>query len=148
MVIKRYGYNIAEKRLCRTLHQSKPARNNPQSKLTNVNHRWYLMQHNNAYYSKKKIRSLIENGAVHITEWAIETAKKHFGWGYDSICNAILKIPTSCCYKRDVRYDSPKIWVDYYRANNIMGENIYTHFYIEDETLIIDSFKELNDEVL
>jgi len=101
------------------------------------------MQINNAYYSKKKIRTLIEKDAVIIESNALESAKKDFGWDYKKICEALLKIPSRCCYNRKPRFNNPEIWVDYYRAENIMGENIYTHFYVENDKLVIDSFKEL-----
>ena len=101
------------------------------------------MQRNKAFYSKKRLRGLIQTGAVNIESNALKSARDDFGWGYQSICDALLKIPVNCCYKSETRYDNPEIWVDYYRAENIMGENIYTHFYIENENLIIDSFKAL-----
>lgn len=54
-----------------------------------------------------------------------------------------MALPYKRWYKSEKRFDNPEIWVDYYRAYNLMGENVYTHFYVEDEALIVDSFKEI-----
>ncbi|NOY69127.1 MAG: hypothetical protein GXP53_06495 [Deltaproteobacteria bacterium] len=97
---------------------------------------------NKAYYSKRQIRSLIANKRVIIPPHIQEEADKDFGWDTDRIKKAILKLPVSCCYKSAPRFTEPEILVDYYRADDIYGENIYTHFYVEDGWLIIDSFKE------
>ncbi|MBW1650889.1 MAG: type II toxin-antitoxin system MqsR family toxin [Deltaproteobacteria bacterium] len=56
---------------------------------------------------------------------------------------ALMALPYKRWYKSEKRFDNPEIWVDYYRVYNLMGENIYTHFYVEDEALIVDSFKEI-----
>ena len=101
------------------------------------------------YYSKKRIRALICQGKIQVTQGARKSAKDDFWWSVDDICKAMLALKTTQCYKSEPRYQNPKIHVDYYRAHNIKGENVYTHFYIDDNTLIIDSFKELNhDEML
>jgi hypothetical protein len=105
------------------------------------------MERTKPFYSQKQIRNHISNGRIQITKKARETAQKDFGWGIDDVCKALSILPVKCWYKSDVRYDDPKIWVDYYRARNLKGENIYTHFYIDGEYLIIDSFKELSNEV-
>ena len=96
-----------------------------------------------AYYSKKQIRNLIRIGNVQITEQARMSAQDDFGWDIDDICKAILALPIKSCYKSETRYGNPKIWVDYYRDYDLKGENVYTHFYIDSNNLIIDSFKEI-----
>lgn len=89
---------------------------------------------------------MIASGNVDVTPRALDDAKHFFGWGIDEICKAILCLPGSCCYKTEMRFGNPDVWVDYYRADNIKNENIYTHFYVEDGDLIIDSFKDLYKE--
>lgn len=39
----------------------------------------------------------------------------------------------------------PRIVIDYYKAPGLNGENIYTHFYVDDsvDKLVINSFKEI-----
>lgn len=101
------------------------------------------MKRNKPYYSKKQIRNLISAGKVHIDEELRTSISKTFGWTIDDTCDAIMALPLNCCYGSESRYDDPEVWVDYYRAPNLKGENIYTHFYVEDGILVIDSFKEL-----
>ena len=102
-----------------------------------------VFMRNKPYYSKKQIHDFISSGKLEITELARKSAKSVFGWSINDIKKAILALPQKYCYKSEQRYNNPKIWVDYYRAPGIMGENIYTHFYVDDEMLIIDSFKEI-----
>lgn len=78
-----------------------------------------------------------------MTEEALYSAEDAFGWNLEDIKNALMRLMPKHWYKSEPRYDNPEIWVDYYRARNIMGENIYTHFYVEEDILVIDSFKEL-----
>lgn len=102
-----------------------------------------VMSRNKPYYSKKQIRQLISLNNVQITQQARTTAQKDFGWSIDDICKALLKLPVKSWYKSETKFDNPNIWVDYYRANNLEGENIYTHFYVDCNNLVIDSFKEI-----
>jgi len=101
------------------------------------------MKRDKAYYSKKQIRNLILAGNVQITEQARMSAQGDFGWDFDDICNAILALPTKACYKSETRFNNPQIWVDYYRVRSLKGEKVYTHFYVDNDNLIIDSFKEI-----
>ena len=96
-----------------------------------------------AYYSKRQIRNLILTGNVQITKQARISAQDDFGWDFNDICKAISALPIKFCYKSETRFDNPQIWVDYYRVNDLKGENVYTHFYIYSGNLIIDSFKEI-----
>jgi hypothetical protein len=102
-----------------------------------------VMSRNKPYYSKRQIRQLISVNSVQITEQARTTAQKDFGWSIDDICKTLLKLPVKSWYKSETKFNNPNIWVDYYRAHNLEGENIYTHFYIDCNNLVIDSFKEI-----
>lgn len=99
------------------------------------------MKRDKPYYSKKQIINCIENRKIQLEPDARQRAKDDFGWKLDDIKKALKKLSPNNCYKSEQRFENPGIWVDYYRAD-VMGEQIYTHFYI-DETgqLIIDSFK-------
>jgi hypothetical protein len=95
------------------------------------------------YYSKAVINKLVKNNKAYITDAAKKTAFKSFGWNFELIKKAIASLSYKYWYKSEKRFDNPEIRVDYYRAYGLMGENVYTHFYIEEEALIIDSFKEI-----
>jgi len=64
---------------------------------------------------------------------ARKTAKEDFGWRQEDIKKAITKLKTTHYHKTAAKYDNPSIHVDYYKARNLMGENIYIHFRIENE---------------
>ncbi len=102
-----------------------------------------FMARTRPYYSKRQIRNLIEAKKFKITENARFSAMQCFGWNLEDVKRALLLLPQNSCYKSEQRFDNPKIWVDYYRAKGVMGENVYTHFYVEDDNLIVDSFKEI-----
>ncbi len=101
------------------------------------------MVRDKAYYSKGQLSKLISEGNVLVTEQARKSAQNDFGWNLNDICRALQAMPVKFCYKSEPRFNNPKIWVDYYRAHGLKGENVYTHFYVENGKLIIDSFKEI-----
>lgn len=102
-----------------------------------------VKRRNQAYYSKKQICKLVDAGNIIVTANAWRTAQDAFGWGLNEIKKALKKLPLHCCYKSEPRFDNPKIWVDYYRVNDLLGERVYLHFYIEDNKIIVDSLKGL-----
>ncbi len=102
-----------------------------------------FMMRDKAYYSKRQLNKLISEGNVLVTEQARTSAQNDFGWDVNDICRALQSMPVKFCYKSEPRFNDPKIWVDYYRAHGLKGENVYTHFYVENGKLIIDSFKEI-----
>lgn len=95
------------------------------------------------YYSLKKAKRLAQKGEWLINKKARNTAREHFGWRYTDIKKAFLKLQPKHFYKSDRKYDNPEIWIDFYKAEDLMGENIYLHFRIEDNKLVICSFKEI-----
>ena len=101
------------------------------------------MERDKAYYSKRQIRNLVSQGNIQLTEQARISAHDDFGWDINDICSALLVLAIKDCYKSQTRFDNPHIWVDYYRAYGLKGENVYTHFYVDSGNLIIDSFKEI-----
>jgi len=102
-----------------------------------------IKKRNKPYYSKKQICRLVKDDCVHLTDQAFRSAHETFGWGLEDIKKALMKLPLRCCYKSEPRFNDPEIWVDYYRVNDLLGERVYLHFYIESEKIIIDSLKEL-----
>ena len=101
------------------------------------------MVRNKPYYSLARVRKLAVSGECYVKGKARATAQNDFGWDQVDIKKAISKLQHKHFYKSDTKYDNPGIYVDYYKAKNLMGENVYIHFRIEDDRLIICSFKEI-----
>ena len=75
----------------------------------------------------------------------MDGANDAFGWGFADILDALIKLQPKHFYKKAVARFDPKIVLDFYKATGLKGENVYTHFYIDDELnkLIVNSFKEI-----
>ena len=102
------------------------------------------MARNKPYYPLAKVRELAStDDKCIINNRARTSAKNDFGWNQAEIKKAISKLQPKHFYKSDYKYDNPCIHVDYYKAYNLMGENLYIHFRIENEYLVICSFKEI-----
>jgi len=82
-------------------------------------------------------------GLCDITDDAIRGAYTSFGWGIADIRKAILKLQQKHFYKTAKHFGNPKIYVDYYKARGLMGENVYIHLHVYDGCLVIESFKEI-----
>jgi hypothetical protein len=96
------------------------------------------------YYELAEVIEKIQNGKLHITKNALDCALKDFGWNIDDIKRAYLKLKPEHYYKNGDAIWNRKIVIDIYKAH-INGEDIYTHFFIDDESniLVINSFKKL-----
>lgn len=96
-----------------------------------------------SYYSLSEVITKINNGQVLIRPDAIRDAFQQFGWEISDIKNAFRKLKPKHFHKTDGSKIKPGVALDFYKAN-INGENIYTHFYIDDSSkkLIINSFHE------
>ena len=95
------------------------------------------------YYGLGQIRRFVLSGKFEIDDRAKKSAEKAFGWNKNDIKNALLKLQPKHFDKSVQRWSNPEIYQDSYRARGLMGENVYTHFHIEDNTLTIESFKEI-----
>lgn len=95
------------------------------------------------YYPLNEVRELIEAGKYHITALALRSALREFGWKAKDIIDCIMELEDRHFYKNGQCTWETKIVYDIYKRRGFRGENIYTHFYIDDdkETLVIDSFK-------
>jgi hypothetical protein len=74
---------------------------------------------------------------------ALRCAFQDFEWGKEGIFNVYRKLqPRHFLKKANSKIKRPTVVIDYYKAN-IDGEDIYTHFYIDDTIgkLVINSFK-------
>lgn len=95
------------------------------------------------YYSLVQIRKHISNNNYNITEKAKNDANKFFGWKQKDIVKAILSLKNKHFFKSTKHFTESGIYVDYYKAYNLMNEDVYTHFHIEGNNLIINSFKKI-----
>ncbi|WDP83837.1 MAG: type II toxin-antitoxin system MqsR family toxin [Desulfobacter sp.] len=101
-------------------------------------------------YDLKKVHEAIKNGnyRVHLRVW--NEIKNDFGWQSKHLEKYFLALKTKHFDKPmpmkskppyDYYGEIPAIY-DVYKSDNIMGENVYTHFYFNEDTLIIDSVHE------
>ena len=97
------------------------------------------------FYPLSEVRELVKSGRVLVHSKALDGARDAFGWGIADILDAITKLEPRHFYKMDVARFDPRVVLDFYKATGLKGENIYTHFYIDDEEdkLIVNSFKEI-----
>ena len=97
------------------------------------------------FYSLGKVKKLVETGRVLIRGKVLNDARNDFGWETSDILDALKKLQHKHFYKPGESNFTPKIPFDFYKARNLKGENIYTHFYIDNDInmLIVDSFKEI-----
>lgn len=74
-----------------------------------------------------------------------DTADKAFGWGISDILDAFMKLQLKHFYKTGPSDFEPHFPIDFYKARGLKGENVYIHFYVDDQTnlLMVDSFKEI-----
>jgi len=92
-----------------------------------------------------EVKELISNGRFLITKSALDSARKDFGWGVDDIIEALMRLDLKHFHKRDVSQHNRWMTLDFYKAKNLKGEKVYTHFYIDDadNRLIVNSFKRI-----
>jgi Motility quorum-sensing regulator, toxin of MqsA len=98
------------------------------------------------FYSLTEVRTLIDSGDYFISPEARENAGRDFGWRTEEdILDAIKKLRPGHFYKCDYKYHDSSVVFDFYKAGDLKGENVYTHFYIDRQVnkLVIDSFKEI-----
>jgi hypothetical protein len=96
-----------------------------------------------SYYDLSEVIQKINSGQVKIRSNALRDAYQKFGWGLSDIKDAYRKLQPKHFHKTDVSKYLAGVALDFYKAT-INGENIYTHFYINDKSklLVINSFKE------
>ena len=97
------------------------------------------------YYSLGKVKKLVKTGKVLIRGNALDGARYSFGWEVSDILDALKKLQIKHFHKSEKSHFTPKMPVDYYKARGLKGEDVYTHFYIDNEIelLIVDSFKQI-----
>jgi hypothetical protein len=93
-----------------------------------------------SYYSLTEAVQKINNGQVLIRPNAVRDAFQLFGWGVSDIKDAYRRLRPRHFHKTDESKVKAGVYLDFYKAT-INGERIYTHFYINNESiLVINSF--------
>ena len=98
-----------------------------------------------SYYDLDEVRQKVTAGAVSIRGNALTDANDAFGWNYDDILSALLTLRPKDFYKSEPSIYDPEVVLDFYKAFDLKGEKVYTHFYINDKSgkLVVSSFKEI-----
>jgi len=98
------------------------------------------------HYSLKSIYKLINEGSYLIRINAKISASEDFGWNTEDIIDAIKKLKACNFVRTNCHHRYPETMIDHYIASELNGEDIYTHFYVNRENiLIINSFKKNED---
>lgn len=87
------------------------------------------------------VKQYIRDGEYILTQSARDGAEQSFGWYENNIVKAILALKKRDFSRSVQHFSNPSIWVDHYESNNLLGEKVYMHFHVEDNLLIIPSFK-------
>lgn len=96
------------------------------------------------YRLSEVIQKIDSSGDLLIRENAEIDAFHDFGWEIEDIKKAYRLLKRSHFIKTEHSIKRPGFVLDCYKGL-IMGENIYTHFYIDDNgKLVINSFKQDN----
>jgi hypothetical protein len=92
-------------------------------------------------YKLADVKNKIAANRVLINLNARQSAFNDFGWHWEDIIDVYSKLRPQHFYKTEQSLFKFPLWIDVYKAH-LRGEDIYTHFYIDDEneTLIINSF--------
>ena len=96
-----------------------------------------------SFYALSEVRELIDQGKVLLRPNALDDAQRDFGWGTRDILDALRKLRPGHFYKSDTSAKKHAVMLDFYKAQGLKGEDVYTHFYIDDENevLVVNSFK-------
>ncbi len=101
------------------------------------------MSNREPFYQITRVRRLAQEGKCDVLGRARRTALDDFGWNYADIKRAIKTLQKKDFLKTEQKYDNPGLYVDFYKARGLLGENVYLHFRIEGGRLIICSFKRI-----
>lgn len=97
------------------------------------------------HYKLSDIKDYLNEGKFFIGRKARYNASEDFNWGRPEIVRALKNLKLSHFHKKEVHWTNPRVVVDYYKARDHFGEDIYTHFHVDpdEDKLIINSFKEI-----
>ncbi len=74
---------------------------------------------------------------------ALNCAQRDFGWETRDILDALRRLKPGHFYKSEPSGKKHGVVLDFYKAYGLKGEDVYIHFYIDDEdgVLVVNSFK-------
>jgi len=90
-------------------------------------------------YDLSEIKQKIDDGSYLIRENAKQSAYQDFGWEISDIKKFYKRLKLKYFYKTENSKNIPGVVIDAYKAH-LFGEDVYTHFYINDDLLVINSF--------
>jgi hypothetical protein len=98
-----------------------------------------------SYYRLDEVKQLVRTGNYIIRSNVFLTAYADFGWGRADIEDAILRLQRKNFYKAEQSKVSRRTVLDYYKAYGLKNEDVYLHFYIDDDKgeLVINSLKRI-----
>ena len=105
-----------------------------------------VAKRNRPFYPLVEVKNCLVSRQYRINPDCLNDAQNDFGWKEADVVAALLKLEESMFYGSDTLKHKPETVIDKYRCPKLHeGENVYTHFYINDNTvtLIINSFKQL-----
>ena len=91
------------------------------------------------HYALSEVRKKICDGNYLIKENAKQSADQDFGWGISDIKKFYKNLKLKHFHKMDISECKSGVVIDAYKAY-LYGEYVYTHFYIDDDLLVINSF--------
>ncbi|MFZ7134117.1 MAG: type II toxin-antitoxin system MqsR family toxin [Eubacteriales bacterium] len=91
------------------------------------------------HYSLSVVEQRINDGMYLIKENAKQGAYQDFGWDTSDIKKFYRKLKPRHFHKTDSSKCKLGVIIDAYKAH-IYGEDVYTHFYIEEGLLVINGF--------
>lgn len=96
-------------------------------------------------YDLDEVKEKVRKGNVFLHQKALDGARESFGWGEQEIRDAVLNLEAKHFYKSETFSTNAWLVLDVYKARGVLNEDVYAHFYIDDEIdmLIINSFKEI-----
>lgn len=98
-----------------------------------------------SYYLLDEVKQLISSGNYVIRSNVFLTAQEDFGWSRKDIEDAFLKLKRKHYHKTEQSRMCKNTVLDYYKAFGLKNEDVYIHFYIDDDKgkLIINSLKRM-----
>jgi hypothetical protein len=98
-----------------------------------------------SFYALSEVRDLIDQRRVDVRPNALDDAQRDFGWETSDILDALKRLQPKHFYKSDASAKKYGVVLDFYKACGLKGEDVYTHFYIDDEkgVLVVNSLKRI-----
>jgi hypothetical protein len=93
-------------------------------------------------YPLSEVKELVDQGKVWLKPNALQCAQRDFGWERRDILDALKKLKPGHFNKSDPSVKKPGVLLDIYKAYGLKGEDVYIHFYIDDQDgiLVVNSF--------